>query len=87
MSSKGVTGTQSPSLEATGEQVPMGASSVNSVGKDIPVVNDEKDQRGAYFEESKTGASEATSKPKRQMKSESLAQKFEDDPSARGRLD
>ena len=50
MSSKGVTGTQSPSLEATGEQVPMGASSVNSVGKDIPVVNDEKDQRGGVYQ-------------------------------------
>ncbi|KAG6826972.1 hypothetical protein H0H92_013710 [Tricholoma furcatifolium] len=44
-----ISGTQSPPLEATGEEVPMGASSVDRVGEKIPFVKD-IDQRRQYFE-------------------------------------
>ncbi|KAF9495033.1 hypothetical protein BDN71DRAFT_1448168 [Pleurotus eryngii] len=41
-------GTQSPPLEATGEEKPMGFSSVNSHKEATKVVPD-KEQRKAYF--------------------------------------
>ncbi|EPQ52148.1 hypothetical protein GLOTRDRAFT_95806 [Gloeophyllum trabeum ATCC 11539] len=48
---KGVTGTQSPPLEATGENRPMGVSSVEqSSGEGVNAVSD-SEQRGAYFKE------------------------------------
>ncbi|KAF5381346.1 hypothetical protein D9615_008348 [Tricholomella constricta] len=45
-----ISGTQSPPLEATGEDKPMGASSVDTVGEKIEVVED-TEQRKQYFQE------------------------------------
>ncbi|KZT23721.1 hypothetical protein NEOLEDRAFT_1243086 [Neolentinus lepideus HHB14362 ss-1] len=51
--SKRITGTQSPPLEATGEDKPMGASSVKqaSLGEGVDAVPD-SEQRGSYFKDS-----------------------------------
>ncbi|TFK49154.1 hypothetical protein OE88DRAFT_1663575 [Heliocybe sulcata] len=52
--SKGVTGTQSPPLEATGENKPMGVSSVEqSSGEGVNAVSD-SEQRGTYFKDAST---------------------------------
>ncbi|KAF9653492.1 hypothetical protein BDM02DRAFT_3182512 [Thelephora ganbajun] len=48
-------GTQSPPLEATGEHVPMGISSVNNPDAKIEVVPD-SEQRAQYFQEPTTVA-------------------------------
>jgi len=44
-----ISGTQSPPLEATGEDRPMGASSVNRVGEKVEAVKD-IEQRKQYFQ-------------------------------------
>ncbi|KAF4583451.1 hypothetical protein EYR38_002202 [Pleurotus pulmonarius] len=50
MSTSTNSGTQSPPLEATGEEKPMGFSSVDSNKEPVEVVPD-KEQRKAYFPE------------------------------------
>ncbi|KAJ4470559.1 hypothetical protein C8J55DRAFT_563890 [Lentinula edodes] len=64
MSITSVSGTQSPPLEATGEDKPMGASSVESAqkGAEVEVVPD-KEQRKQYFDS--TEHDQSNSKPRK----------------------
>ncbi|KAE9400520.1 hypothetical protein BT96DRAFT_919373 [Gymnopus androsaceus JB14] len=61
----GVSGTQSPPLEATGEDKPMGASSVESAqkGEKVEAVPD-GEQRKQYFEPTEVENSNSKSNPK-----------------------
>ncbi|KAL4256427.1 hypothetical protein AB1N83_011100 [Pleurotus pulmonarius] len=68
MSTSTNSGTQSPPLEATGEEKPMGFSSVNSNKEPVEVVSD-KEQRKAYFPD--TGAD-------KEAKTEKLGQSMSD---------
>ncbi|KAF8068758.1 hypothetical protein FPV67DRAFT_1088611 [Lyophyllum atratum] len=73
-----VAGTQSPPLEATGEDRPMGASSVHRVGEKVEWVKD-SDQRKQYFQpESESKAESDKQAPRRQQNlGESMADKFD----------
>ncbi|KAL0960084.1 hypothetical protein HGRIS_011729 [Hohenbuehelia grisea] len=57
--STGISGTQSPPVEATGGQVPMGASSVDNPGP-VEAVPD-SEQRKAYFGNDESTAKQQTS--------------------------
>ncbi|KAF9010006.1 hypothetical protein BDQ17DRAFT_1538551 [Cyathus striatus] len=68
-----ISGTQSPPLEATGEDKPMGASSVNTGQQDAGAVLD-SEQRGQYFQSSEK---EGTGSANPQKLGVSLADKME----------
>ncbi|KIK56668.1 hypothetical protein GYMLUDRAFT_46979 [Collybiopsis luxurians FD-317 M1] len=76
----GVSGTQSPPLEATGEDKPMGASSVESAqrGDTVEAVPD-KEQRKQYFEpvEQENSNSKQRTAPKGHAMGQSLADTLE----------
>ncbi|KAJ3996426.1 hypothetical protein F5050DRAFT_1807742 [Lentinula boryana] len=72
----GVSGTQSPPLEATGEHKPMGASSVESAqkGAQVEAVPD-YEQRKQYFEP--TEQDQSNSKPREGLVGQSLQDSLE----------
>jgi len=63
---------QSPPLEATGEDKPMGASSVDSVGAEIPYIKD-SEQRKHYFQPEIESHAPSKDKPQKHNTGESTA--------------
>ncbi|KAJ3889968.1 hypothetical protein GG344DRAFT_78277 [Lentinula edodes] len=78
MSTTSVSGTQSPPLEATGEDKPMGASSVESAqkGAEVEAVPD-YEQRKQYFESTEQDQSSSKSRRGEGVMGQSLADTLE----------